>query len=199
MKHGPEMVSVSRETSERLEAFAQLLRVWNAKINLVSHRDVAGLWQRHIEDSLQLAQFLPTGVSRAIDFGSGAGFPGLILSVATGISFDLIESDHRKAAFLREAARITAAPVTVHAIRIESARLPQAAVITARALAPLDKLLEFAAPMMSADAMCIFPKGAAVEQELTDARANWNIIVERHRSATDQSGTILCITGLQRA
>jgi 16S rRNA (guanine527-N7)-methyltransferase len=115
---------VSRETEARLSAYADLLRAWNRRINLISRADESNLWVRHIEDSLQLASLIPRDCDRAIDLGSGAGFPGLVLSIATGIHFHLVESDQRKAAFLREAARVTGAPVAVHATRAEDADIP---------------------------------------------------------------------------
>lgn len=114
------MTTVSRETHERLERFADLLVQWNAKINLVSPRDIAQLWPRHIEDSLQLAELIPEGAT-ITDLGSGGGFPGIILAIATGNPVTLIESDQRKCAFLREAGRICEAKVTVIAKRIEAA------------------------------------------------------------------------------
>ena len=114
---------VSRETQERLEAFTALLLAWNRTINLIARGDEANVWQRHIVDSLQLIPHIPAQANSAIDLGSGGGLPGLVLAIATGLPFTLIESDQRKCAFLREATRATAAQVTVLCERIERAEL----------------------------------------------------------------------------
>jgi 16S rRNA (guanine527-N7)-methyltransferase len=190
---------VSRETVERLTAFVDLLLAWNRRINLVSRADVANLWPRHIEDAMQLIPLIPLGVGRAIDLGSGAGLPGLVLSIVAGMPFDLLEADHRKAAFLREAARISGAPATIHAVRIEDAKIPPAKLVTARALAPLCQLLPLAHRFIAPGGVALFPKGAAVEQELTDARAEWNMQVERFPSRTHPDGTILKLSEVERA
>jgi 16S rRNA (guanine527-N7)-methyltransferase len=195
VKHQPaELDVVSRETRERLVAYVDLLLRWQRTIHLISQHDVAQVWTRHIADSLQLLPLIPPGTDRGIDLGSGAGLPGLVLAIATGIPFDLVEADHRKAAFLREAARLTAAPATVHATRIEAAALPRAPVITARALAPLATLLRWAFPLLAPGGACLFPKGRGVEDELTAAAAQWHMLVFRTPSRTDPSATILRIS-----
>ena len=192
MKHATaEHLSVSRETRERLQAYAALLLRWQGTVNLISRGDVEHIWTRHIQDSLQLIELMPASVDRAIDLGSGAGFPGLVMAIATDIPFDLIEADQRKSAFLREAARITAAPVTVNQVRIEHARVRPAPLITARALAPLGTLLELAAPLLAPRGICIFPKGRGAEHELTAAGAKWQMHITRTQSRTDPSATIL--------
>jgi 16S rRNA (guanine527-N7)-methyltransferase len=189
---------VSRETIQRLDAFQHLLLRWNARINLISRSDAPNIWKRHVLDSLQLVDLIPAPVSRAIDLGSGAGFPGLVLAIATGIPFDLIEADHRKAAFLREAARITGAPVTVHATRIEASTVQAAPLVTARALAPLPALLDLAHRFMQADGVALFLKGAEADRELTEAGAKWNMKVERFQSQTDKEGTIIKLSEVVR-
>jgi 16S rRNA (guanine527-N7)-methyltransferase len=186
------------DTRARLDAFAAVLVRWNATINLVSRRDLPALWPRHIEDSLQLADLLPEGVERGIDLGSGAGFPGLVLAIATGIRMDLIEEDRRKCAFLREAARITAAPVTVHAARIETAPVPPAPLLTARALAPLTTLLGYAGRLLAPDGTCLFLKGREADAELAAATADWSLHAERIPSRTDASGVVLRLTAIMR-
>ncbi len=183
--------AVSRETLDRLEAYRGLLLRWNARINLVSSKTEAEIEERHFADSLQLVPLIPVGITRAIDLGSGAGFPGLVLCIATGIAFDLIEADHRKAAFLREVARETNAPARVHACRVEAIGLEPASLVTARALAPLPALLGLAHPFLASGGVALFPKGAKVEHELTDAAAAWNMRVERFPSQTDPAGVIL--------
>jgi 16S rRNA (guanine527-N7)-methyltransferase len=189
---------VSRETRDALERFASLLLRWNRTVNLVSRRDASFLWDRHIADSLQLIPLMQPFPARAIDLGSGAGFPGLILALATGIPFDLIESDQRKAAFLREAARLTGATARIYATRIDSAGLAAAPLITARALAPLPKLLVLAAPLLAPGGQCLFLKGASVESELTHAATEWHMHVERIPSRTAPDACILRIRNPSR-
>jgi 16S rRNA (guanine527-N7)-methyltransferase len=191
--------SVSRETRRRLDAFVELLVAWNARINLIGPpSDPTAIWERHIADSLQLVPLLPAGINRAIDLGSGAGFPGLILAAVTGIAFDLIESDQRKAAFLAEAVHRLSAPARVHACRAEFAQVPPAPLLTARALAPLPKLLDVAAPLLTPDGRCLFPKGATADAELTAAARQWHMHVERFPSRTNPDAVILQISDLQR-
>jgi 16S rRNA (guanine527-N7)-methyltransferase len=187
---------VTRETA--LSCFISLLLEWNRRINLVSRSDEPKLYERHITDCLQLAPLIPPGTQRAIDLGSGAGFPGLILAWDTGIHFDLIESDQRKAAFLREVARLLNAPVSVHATRIKLAKLQPAPLITARALAPLPRLLHLTAPLLAPNGVCLFPKGIEVDAELTAATTQWQMNVERFPSRTAPGAVILRITEPQR-
>lgn len=189
---------VSRETRQRLQAYADLLTTWNRTINLVAKADIQTLWTRHIDDALQLIPMLPPGIPHAIDIGSGGGIPGLILAIATGIPFHLIEADHRKSAFLREAARLCAAPVTVHTCRIEAANLPAAECVTARALAPLNVLLALAHPLLTSTGTLIAPKGRGVEAELTQAAEQWHMRVSRTPSVTDPAATILQISEVSR-
>ena len=198
VEHGLTPNDVSRETRAALEKYSALLLRWNRTVNLVAPGDEPQLWERHIANSLQLAPLICQPIDRAIDLGSGAGFPGLILALATGIPFDLVEADQRKAAFLREAARITGAPVRVHAVRIESADLPPAPLITARALAPLPKLLDLAAPLLAPGGQCLFLKGISAQTELTHAAAQWHMRVERIPSRTAPDACILRITDLRR-
>lgn len=192
----PEM-HVSRETKERLEAFVALLEKWNPRINLVSSRDMAFVWGRHVRDSLQIAP-LVQGASSFIDLGSGGGFPGVITAIATNVPGTLIESDQRKAAFLREAARVTVAPVKVLAERIEQATPEPAPIVIARALAALPKLLEWTAPLLAKGGKAVFLKGQQAEDELTEARRNWHMDVCIHPSVTSHDGVILEVSNLER-
>ena len=187
------------EIRARLEAFQETLVRWNATINLVSRRDMPVLWRRHIEDSLQLADLPGPRPARAIDLGSGAGFPGMILAIATGMHVDLVEEDRRKCAFLREAARITAAPVTVHATGIEAVAIEPAPLITARALAPVAKLLDLGVRLLAPGGECWFLKGRDAEAELAAAvAAGWDMRVERIPSRTDPEGVILRLSEITR-
>lgn len=181
----------------RLDRFASLLQRWNATLNLVAPRDMPHLWDRHVEDSLQLAPLIPGGTERAVDLGSGGGFPGLVLAIATGIPFDLIESDRRKAAFLRTAILETGAPAQVHACRIEEAAVPAAPLVTARALAPLPRLLPMVARFLAADGVCLLLKGAKAGDEVAAAHLAWRMTVETAPSRTHPDGAILRIAQLE--
>jgi 16S rRNA (guanine527-N7)-methyltransferase len=192
------LLHVKQDVRERIDCFATLLERWNATVNLVAPTDIPTLRSRHIDDSLQLVSLIPPHTDRAIDLGSGGGFPGLVLSIATGIPFDLIESDRRKAAFLREAAREAGAPATVHAVRIEGALLPPAPLVTARALARLPRLLALAQPLLAPAGTCLFLKGAGVADELTEAATQWHMRIERWPSRTDKAAAILRISEIAR-
>nr|WP_294514701.1 16S rRNA (guanine(527)-N(7))-methyltransferase RsmG [uncultured Rhodopila sp.] len=181
----------------RLQAFADLLLRWNASLNLIAPRDADVLWERHIADSLQLVPLMPAGVARGIDLGTGGGFPGLVLAIATGVPFDLVESDRRKASFLRTAVLETGAPATVHCCRIEDAAVPAAPLITARALAPLPRLLPLAARLLTDDGVCLLLKGAKAEEELAAAEKDWAMEVERVPSRTNPEGVVLRLAGLR--
>lgn len=190
---------VSRETIERLNLFAGLLQTWNRRINLVSRESLADLWTRHFLDSAQLFPLLPPADGRRVlaDFGSGAGFPGLVLSIMGAGEVHLIESDRRKAAFLREAARVTGADAKVWEERLEDLAAFPVDVITARACASLAQLLRharrFSPQQAGAKLCCLFPKGESVDQELTEISKQERLTVVRHVSCTNPNSTILRI------
>lgn len=193
------LTPVSRETEERLNAIVALLRKWQGTINLVAPGTLPQLWQRHVADSLQLVP-LAGGARRWVDIGSGAGFPGLVVAAALadepGADITLVESDTRKAAFLREAARIAELPATILPNRIEQVAARIAAgveIVSARALAPLPRLLDLAAPLLASGATGLFLKGQDVDKELTEASKSWNVEVEIAPSRTDTHGRILII------
>ncbi len=196
---GDILAGVPPAVAERLSIYACLLLRWNARINLISRGDEPRIMERHVADALQLAPLIPRQTAHAIDLGSGGGLPGLVLAIATNLPFALIESDRRKAAFLREAARETAAPATVHAVRIEDAALPPAPLITARALAPITRILHLAAPLLAPNGVFLLPKGRAADQELTDALREWNMRTEAFPSRTDPGGTLLRLSEVTRA
>lgn len=185
--------------TKALQIFADLVLKWSPKINLISKSDLAHVWTRHIEDSLRLLPYIPPNTPCAIDLGSGAGFPGLVLCIASGIPFDLIESDARKAAFLMEAARQTSAPAKIHNCRIESAPVAPAPLITARALAPLEKLVGLAAPLLTPEGFCLFPKGRGIETELTAATALWQMDTELLFSPGQEESCILKVSHIHHA
>jgi 16S rRNA (guanine527-N7)-methyltransferase len=200
------LTPVSRETSDRLDRYVQLLLQWQPVINLVAPSTLPVLWTRHIADSLQLLPLVP-GARTWVDLGSGAGLPGLALAAALaevpGAAVHLVESNRKKVAFLREAARHMAVPATVHAVRIEefvqnfTGRVDA---VTARALAPLDRLLKLAHPLMQRGAQGVFLKGQDVEAELTTATRYWAIEAEILPSVTSPGGRIVLIrTAIPRA
>jgi 16S rRNA (guanine527-N7)-methyltransferase len=186
-----EIIPVSRETLARLEAYAALLTRWSARINLVGRDTLADLWRRHILDSAQLRALVPNSARNLIDLGSGAGLPGLVLAILGVPGVELVEADSRKSAFLREAARITEAGVTIRACRIQAVPPFPVGVVTARACAPLDRLLDLAEPFLASDNVCLFPKGERFEEELTLARKRWTMTVSIEQSLSDRRGVIL--------
>lgn len=190
--------AVSRETLERLKMYAALLAKWNPAINLVAKSTLADAWTRHFADSAQAYALLPPGTHTLVDMGSGAGFPGLVLAVMGVPEVHLIESDTRKAAFLREVARATGTPATVHAVRIEQAPPLQADVLSARALASLPELLELGHRFLKPGASGLFLKGKTAADELTAAAESWTMTVSSHPSATDPAGTILHLREIAR-
>ena len=191
------MTGVSRETMGRLARHLDLLRRWQTRINLVGAATLADPWRRHMLDSAQLAPLIPEG-ARVADLGSGAGFPGLVLAILRGGPVALIESDARKAAFLREAVRETGASAEVHNARAENLDLTADAVV-ARACAPLDRLLGLALPLLAPGGVCLFLKGARVEEEVETAHAHWRFTARRHRSRSAPDGVLLEVGGISRA
>lgn len=193
-----EHCDVSRETLARLTVYADLLERWQAKINLVSPASLSDLWRRHMLDSAQLIKHIPPETKTITDLGSGAGFPGLVLAIITGIETHLVESDSRKCAFLREVIRQTDAPAKIHTGRAETMTPWSSQVITARALAPLPKLLAYARPYLdpsigSNTPTCLFLKGGTWREELTEAQKSWHIQCQNVVSKTDPAGRILII------
>lgn len=192
---------VSRETLERLDALADALARWNRSINLVSARSLADLWRRHILDSAQLAPLAPPTARSWVDLGAGGGFPGLVVAALAqerqpALHMTLVESDARKCAFLANAARAMALDVTIENRRIEQPPPRRHDVVSARALAPLSRLLDLAAPYMAQGAVALFPKGAGVDAELTEAMRKRHIEVARAPSITDPHGVILQVRGV---
>ncbi|HTS41800.1 MAG TPA: 16S rRNA (guanine(527)-N(7))-methyltransferase RsmG [Xanthobacteraceae bacterium] len=200
------LTPISTETAKRLDTFVALLLQWQAKINLVAPSTIEDIWTRHIADSLQLIALAPTA-KIWIDLGSGAGFPGLVVACALADDKDvcvhLVESNGKKAAFLREAVRVLEVPAVVHARRIEdfvASFTEPVDVVTARALAPLDELLDLAAPLWKTGAKGLFLKGQDVEAELTEASKCWTINSTLVPSKTNQHGRIVVIqSAIKRA
>ena len=190
-----ELADVSRETMVRLEVYAELLKDWQTRMNLVSNSSLQDLWRRHFLDSAQLFRLLRPTPSPLFDLGSGAGFPGLVLAIMGVPDVTLIESNQKKSSFLREVATQTGTKITIFSDRIENFYGPAPArTIVARALAPLDKLIPLAKPLLARDGEFLFLKGARADEELTIAAQKWHIEVERIRSLSDDHATILRIT-----
>ena len=185
------MLDVSRETMDRLRAYVELLVSWNRRINLVSRNTIGDIWRRHILDSAQLYPHIPTKARILVDLGTGAGLPGLVLSILGVPEVHLVEADNRKVAFLREALRVSGTKAQLHVARIDRVKPILADVITARALAPLANLLEMSEGFRGANTQCLFLKGGQVEAELTDASRAWTMRIERFPSLSDPSGCIL--------
>jgi len=175
--------NVSRETLDRLKIYADLLTKWQRRINLVGPSTIEILWTRHFADSLELREHAPSGAKNWLDIGTGAGFPGLVIAACgeqENLHIDLVESNAKKCAFLREVSRRIKAPVTIHNCRIEaidSLAIQAMAldVVTARALAPLDLLLKLAEKPLEYGAVGLFPRGQDVEDELTACSKYWKM------------------------
>jgi 16S rRNA (guanine527-N7)-methyltransferase len=196
------VANVSRETSDKLAVLVDLIRRWNAVENLVSPADLPGLWSRHVADCAQLPGLVPDA-RRWLDIGSGAGLPGLVIALIgpAGTTVDLVESNQRKCAFLRQAIRATGAPATVHQGRAEAVLSNWTAEVdcfTARAVAPLDRLLALSAPVLLRGGPGLFPKGRGVRAEIADAALNWEFDLVQHPSRIDPDGTILEIRNLRK-
>ncbi len=188
--------NVSRETElstdalEKLELYKSELIKWQKKINLVSNSTIKDIWQRHFLDSAQLFPLMAGIDGIKLDIGSGAGFPALVLAIMGVDGYQLIESDIRKTIFLKEIARKCELDVIIHAKRIEMAEVKNVKLITARALADLNKLFEYSEPFLNSDTICLFQKGQNGEQEVIDAKKNWSFDLEEFKSISDDNAYI---------
>ncbi|MDC1214940.1 16S rRNA (guanine(527)-N(7))-methyltransferase RsmG [Rhodospirillales bacterium] len=186
---------IDADTMDRFEIYLALLSKWQRAINLVGKNTLANAWRRHILDSAQLLPHIEKDLKIA-DLGSGAGLPGLVIAIATGANVQLVESDQRKATFMREVARETGTDVDVHVARIEDLPSLDADIVTARALAPLPKLLPWVHRHLKKGGKSVLMKGAGVDQELTESTKQWTMNVVRKFSISDASGTILIVNDL---
>ena len=198
--------TVSREIVEKLEEYSSLLRLWQRTINLVSPSTLPNVWHRHFADSAQILAFAPPDPRIWVDLGSGAGFPGLVVAIllserAPACRVTLVESDNRKAAFLSEVARKLRVAVDIQAARIENlstrAKLESVDVVSARALAPLDRLLGLAAPIWAEKTLGLFLKGRGVEAELETAKAEFLFDFRLEPSLTEASAHCVVISNLR--
>ena len=189
--------NVSRETLAKLKAYEALLIKWNATINLVGKSSIFDLWQRHIEDSLQLLPLLPTKVERLADLGTGAGLPGLVIAISRpDIPVFLIEKDQRKSAFIREViSQLGLTNTTVLTMDICDVTMVFS-VITARALASLSLLCALAHPLSRPTTVFLFPKGKNATSELAEATASWNFRHHFIPSRTQELSSIISLTEL---
>jgi 16S rRNA (guanine527-N7)-methyltransferase len=198
------LTPVSRETETRLDRYVDLLLEWQTKTNLVASSTLPMLWTRHISDSLQLLALAPDA-KRWADFGSGGGFPGVVLACALAQTPEarvhLVERNAKKGAFLREALRVTGSPGIVHLADIGDvvdSLLGKIDCVTARAVAPLHQLIGFAEPLVSQGAKALFLKGQDVDVELTEATKYWNIKPNLHSSRTGGHGWIVELDHIER-
>jgi 16S rRNA (guanine527-N7)-methyltransferase len=200
------MFDLSPAVTARLDCFVDLLLAWQQRINLIAPSTVPSLWSRHVADSLQLLDLVEAPARRRVfvDVGSGGGFPGMVIACAVadveGSEVHLVESNLKKAAFLREATRQTRAPALVHAARIEQVAATLDAMpvdyVTARAVAPLPDLLGLIAPLVKRGAKALLLKGQDLEHELTESTKHWHIESETVPSRTGASGRILIVHSL---
>ena len=199
-----EVFKVPRETIHRLVRYADLLARWQKSTNLVASSTLPLLWSRHFADSAQIRDLAPNA-RLWLDLGSGAGFPGLVIAILQAGKPDfrmhLVESNRKKCAFLAEVARETKAPVDIHAMRIEelgeSAQSLRPDVVSARALAPLPRLLELASPFFGPGTRGLFLKGREAQSEINAARADWDFSMRLHPSLTAADSHIVEITALR--
>jgi 16S rRNA (guanine527-N7)-methyltransferase len=193
---------VSRETMDRLECYEVLIQKWNPKINLIASSTLSEIWNRHFLDSGQLVPFAPTS-GTWLDLGSGGGFPALVIASMTKdtcpeLSFTLVESDTRKAVFLRAVIRELGLNANVLSDRIEKTSPQNVGVVSARALGPLSKLIEYAEIHLNQDGIALFPKGSSHKSELEQALECWSFHVQTISSVTDQSAAIFAIKDIRR-
>jgi len=193
-------IDVSRETMERLDHLTALILKWTKSINLIAPNTADDIWTRHIKDSAQVYAVAPKGWNNWIDLGSGGGLPGLVVALldSNGQNVTLVESDKRKCLFLNTARRELSLNVSVVNKRIEAADLAKADILSARALAPLPKLLEYANGLLSDDGVALFSKGERFQQEVDDARIHWTFDLTEQPSWTNAGSSILKISRIQR-
>jgi 16S rRNA (guanine527-N7)-methyltransferase len=201
--HALALTPVSRETAARLDRFVELLLKWQALTHLIAPSTVPTLWTRHIADSLQLLDLAPEA-KIWVDLGTGGGFPGLVIACALcgvpGRLVHLVESNTKKAAFLREAVTATESPAVVHAVRMEKfveSFAGRADIVTARAVSPLSSLLGQCLPLLKRGALGVFPKGQDVGAELTEASKCWKMAPDLVPSRTDPKARIVIIRALE--
>lgn len=190
------LIPVSRETMLRLDRYAALLIEWNQKFNLVAESTIPHIWKRHFLDSAQLMKHIPKGVKAIADIGSGAGFPGMVLSIFGLPKVQLIESTGKKANFLRAVIADLDLTAEVHQERAENLRNMRCDMVTARAVGSVLDLLNCARHLINKNSLCLFLKGQNADVELTEASKYWTFNREKIQSLSDNSGSILILKGI---
>ena len=197
-------VSVSRETFEKLYIFYRTLTKWQNSINLISKSSANNIWERHFLDSAQLYKYVKDINGNILDFGSGAGFPGLVLAIMGKKNIHLVESDYKKCVFLKEISMLTDIDITIHNCRIENLKFFDVDLVTCRALAPLHKLLDYVENFVSKSSYkdqnfpkLLFLKGKMYKQELSQLKKNKIIDFRKYTSITDRYGKILYINKVE--
>jgi 16S rRNA (guanine527-N7)-methyltransferase len=195
--------NVSRETIEKLKTYEKLVLEWNNKFNLVSKSSVPYIWERHIEDSLQLCGFITKSDKIMFDFGSGAGFPGVVIAIIAqelypDLKVSLIESIGKKANFLKVVNDELLLNMDIYNDRIEKLNLTKADVITSRAMASLEKLLEYSKPFCSNKTRLLFLKGERWQEEVREAEKKWRFDFTTKQSQTSDRGCVLQIENIRR-
>ena len=185
------MLELDDAVMARLEHYVALLVEWQERLNLVARSTLDDPWRRHVLDSAQLFRHVPAGARTLVDLGAGAGFPGLVLAIMGVPAVTLVEARQKKCRFLEAVAEATATPVTIKAVRAETLAGPAFDVVTARALAPLDKLLGLSRRVAGPATTCLFLKGERAERELTEARARWMMQLSEHPSLSHPDGVLL--------
>lgn len=193
------IVNVSRETEAKLRHYLALLLKWQKAVNLVSPATLNQAWERHFVDSIQLISYIPNHVKTVVDFGSGAGFPGMIIAICRpDLEVILIESDSKKCSFLKTVSRETETPVSIINERIEAIPAVKVDLVTARALTSLQDLLSFSLPyaQLHTGVVLLFPKGKRADEEIREAQAIYRFDIETFQSVTDQDAKTLRISNL---
>ena len=203
MKNLIEKYNVSCETIELLRTYHDLLIEWQEKFNLVSNSSLQNAWERHFEDSVQLYEYIPQEAKSLIDFGSGAGFPAMVLAIIAKektpyLNFTLVESIKKKTLYLNEVAIKTGVSVNIINDRIENISKKKYDVITSRAMTSLVDLLKYASPFCKDNTICIFPKGKNYSSELAEAHKHWRFKCEIKPSKISEEGKILIITDIKK-
>ncbi len=191
--------SLTDETMSKLDLYVSMLNEWQEKMNLVSRTTLPEVWERHILDSAQVFPFLSSEDKTILDMGSGAGFPALVLAVMDekkAFRIHLAESDGKKCQFLNAVIQACGLNAVVHNERLENMSLPSADVLTARALAPLEKLIRYARPFIGKKTRCIFLKGRKAPEEIQDAEKKWRFQYEKHSSLSSSEGQLLILSGI---
>jgi len=190
---------VSRETLDKFICYCEMLIKWQKSINLVSNSSLEDMWRRHFYDSAQLIDYIDIKNKplKILDLGSGAGFPGLVLSILGAGEVHLVEGVGKKCSFMKQIIQKTAIDAIVHNERIEDMAAFPVDLISSRACADLEKLLDLTSRFMTADTQCLFLKGEKAEQELERAAIRWNFTVKKYPSKSEESGMILLLSEIK--